>query len=134
MNGGRRSHWIVVFALGTLLLQAGCLDGVNYNLPVEPAHYLAETELPHGYPGQPYSGTISLMQDPGQPVEWSVVEGFLAFGLELQPSTGPTVEIKGTPTFTFDYFFTISARPGIDPPAVREFVLHVDRRLIITSV
>jgi len=87
--------------------------------------------LPDGLVGKEYHAPLRVIGGT-QPFSWSLVTA-LPPGLLLNAGTG---EISGNPTAGGDYPFTVQVQDSSDPTQsdTQQFLIHIDERLIITTV
>ncbi|MBN2473521.1 MAG: putative Ig domain-containing protein [Pirellulales bacterium] len=78
-------------------------------------------ELPTAYRGQPYQVTLSARSGT-LPYTWSLTDGALPDGLELDPTTGT---ISGTPTAPQTATFVVEVTDAASATASRQFQLPV---------
>jgi hypothetical protein len=92
----------------------------------------ATPALPNGVQGQSYTGTVCALGGQG-PYAWALSAGPLPPGLQLQSSTGNSVNITGTPTANGMYQFTVKVTDTNGRTATAAFTMQIGTSIMITT-
>ncbi len=103
----------------------------TYSVVVTAPLSITTPQLPDGAGGSPYSTLISSTGGSGVH-SWSIVEGTLPPGLQLSPSTSPSVNLAGTPTVPGTYAFVVRVEAS-QAAATRAYSVTISATLSITT-
>ncbi|MFN0167318.1 MAG: putative Ig domain-containing protein, partial [Bryobacteraceae bacterium] len=104
----------------------------DYSITVTPPLVITTLTLPDGTVGSPFSAGITSTGGSGAH-SWSIVQGSLPPGLQLSPSTGPSVNLTGVPSATGPYSFVVSVASG-RAVTTQSYTVTVTPALTITTL
>lgn len=127
------NHWTRVIdgtptAIGIFAFDLRVEDGTGLSctreigITVRTQAAIETSTLPDASFGEPYSTTLVASGGDGTNYAWSIAGGALPAGLELDPHTG---EIRGTPTRTGGFGFTVRVTSGQFDAAQKALSLFV---------
>ncbi|MFN0167459.1 MAG: putative Ig domain-containing protein, partial [Bryobacteraceae bacterium] len=103
-----------------------------YSVTVTSALSITTVLVPDGVVGSPYNATIASAGGSGAH-SWSISEGSLPPGVQLNPSTGSVVSLTGTPDTAGTYRFVVRVAAS-QQVATRAYSVTVTSALSITTV
>ncbi|MGI6737113.1 MAG: Ig domain-containing protein [Anaerovoracaceae bacterium] len=118
---------------GTYYFKVKCTNKDNesvvkgFAITINPAEITVDPVLPGGDTGEEYEIDITVDDNTGKPGKWSVTDGELPPGMDLDQNTG---EITGTPTKPGDYDFSITYT-NEHGTVTKDFHFHVDPGIAI---
>lgn len=101
----------------------------QFTITIGTALSITTTSLPNGSTNVPYSQVLSAAGG-AQPLSWSIANGLLPPGLQLNPVTG---QVTGTPTVGGPYTFTVQVRDAGGATATRVFGMLVTEGLSVST-
>src|SRR5262249_4294406 len=92
---------------------------------------LGDTTLPEATVGVAYQATLTVTGDHAGEAHWSIGDGSLPPGLQLDSAIGPSVRLVGTTTITGSYSFTVAVSDSAGEHDARALTLVVGDGLAI---